>query len=247
MLMKELIELYEGKKPKPIEPKKPTTTLAQNLEKFEKSGGQIIGDVKNGSEVGKIGAHNKGQWNQAVIVFYPDGSYDRFDHDATVIYRDGWKGVEVDTDHLKGKKRELTAYEKRMKEFEKNKKAYHKQLLKDRRERDRQEVKKSKKFNRDTTKASKWLAAIDIDDPKNVDTVKLLRKRGGVLDAMNMVYNVILADEPDFEQESLETKLQTVLDFDYLEKIGGVSKGEKTEFVQLPTKWLRWAAASVLI
>lgn len=247
MLIKELIELYEGKKPKPIDPPKPKGTMKELVAKFEKSGGEIVGDVKKGSETGKIGVHNKGQWNQSVIVFYPDGFYDRFEKDSKVFYRDGWSGADIDSEHLKQPKRELTAYEKRMKEFEKNKKAYHRQLLKDRRERERNDLRKDKKFSKDTTKAAKWLAAIDLEDPKNADTVKLLRKRDGVLDAMSMVYNVILAEDPSFEQESLETKLQTVLDFDYLEKIGGIAKSEKNEFVQLPTKWLRWAAASVLI
>ena len=235
--MKELIELYEGKKAKKnAEPAKPTASMDELLAKFKKTGGEIIGDIKKGTAVGHVGAHNKGQWNQAVIVFYPDGAYERFDHDSTVIYKDGWKGVDVDTEHLKGKKRELTDYERRVKEFEKNKKEYS-----------RKKLKKTKKFGRDAEQAAKWLAAVDIDAPENKDIKRFLQKRGGVVDAMSTVYNVIVGDTPDFAQESLNMKLKTVLDLDYMEKFGGITKAEKKEFMSLPGKFQRWAAASVLI
>jgi hypothetical protein len=236
MLMKELIELYEGKKPKKVEPAKPSASMEDQLVKFAKSGGEIIGVVKKGSDVGKVGAHNKGQHNQAIIVFYPDGSYERFEKDSLVTYKDGWTGPDVESEHLKGPKRELTDYERRVKEFEKNKKEYHRKV-----------VKKQKKFGRDTGQAAKWLAAVDIDDPENKDIKKFLQKKGGVVDAMATVYRVILGDTPDFEQESLNMKLKTVLDLDYMERFGGITKTEKKEFMQLPGKFQRWAAASVLI
>lgn len=236
MLMKELIELYEGKKPKKEEPQKPSASMDELIEKFKKTGGEIVGDVKKGKEVGKMGVHNKGLWNQVVIIFYPNGEYDRFDHDSKVIFKDGWKGPEIDSEHLKGPKRELTAYERRVKEFESNKKKFVKA-----------KIKKAKKFGKDTDQAAKWLAAVDIDDPENLDIKRFLQKRGGVVDAMNIVYQVILADTPEFEQESLNMKLKTVLDLDYMEKFGGITKTEKKQFMQLPGKFQRWAAASVLI
>lgn len=235
MLLKELMYLYEGKKPKKEEPA-PKASMEELIEKFKRSGGEIVADVKKGKEVGKIGAHNKGMWNQVIIVFYPDGSFERFDHDSKVIYKDGWKGLEFDSEHLKGPERKLTDYERRVKEFESNKKKYA-----------RAKVKKAKKFGRDAEQAAKWLAAADIDAPENRDIKKFLQKRGGIVDAMNIVYQVILSDTPDFEQESLNMKLKTVLDLDYLEKFGGISKQEKKQFMQLPGKFQRWAAASVLI
>ena len=236
MLMKELIELYEGKKSKITEPAKPSVSMEDQIVKFEKQGGKIIGDVKKGSEVGKVGAHNLGHFNQVVIVFYPDGSFERFDKDTTVTYKTGWKGKQIDSEHLSGEKRELSDYERRVKAFEKNKRTFG-----------RIKAKKEKKFNRDSGQAAKWLSAVDIDDPENKDIKKLLQKRGGVLDAMAMVYKVIVGDTPDFEQESLNTKLKTVLDHDYMERFGGVSKSDKSEFMALPGKFQRWAAASVLI
>lgn len=236
MLMKELIELYEGKKPKKVEPAKPNVSMDDLIAKFKKTGGEIIGDVKKGEAVGKIGVHNKGMWNQAVIVFYPDGTYERFEHDSKVIYKNGWKGMEVDSEHLKGPKRELTDYERRVKEFEANKKKFAKA-----------KVKKAKKFGHDAEQAAKWLAAADIDAPENRDIKKFLQKRDGVVDAMNKVYQVILSDTPEFEQESLNMKLKTVLDLDYMEKFGGITKTEKKQFMELPGKFQRWAAASVLI
>ena len=236
MLMKELIELYEGKKPKKEEPKKPTASMEEQIAKFKKIGGEIIGDVKKGDAVGKIGAHNKGMWNQAIIVFYPDGTYERFEHDSKVIYKDGWKGTDVDSEHLKGPKRELTDYERRVKEFEANKKKFS-----------RAKTKKAKKFGRDAEQAAKWLAAADIDAPENKDIKKFLQKRGGIVDAMNIVYQVILSDTPEFEQESLNMKLKTVLDLDYMEKFADITIQEKKQFMQLPGKYQRWAAASVLI
>jgi hypothetical protein len=237
MLVKELIELYEGKKAKkPVTDNKPTVSMEDQLAKFAKQGGEIIGDIKKGNEIGKVGAHNKGQWNQAIIVFYPDGSYQRFDYDSRVTYKDGWTGVEIDSEHLKGPKRELTDYERRVKEFEKNKKLYAKA-----------KIKKSKKFGKDVEQASKWLAAADLDAPENKDIKRFLQKKDGVVDAMSKVYQVILADTPEFEQESLNMKLKTVLDLDYMEKFGGITKLEKREFMKLPGKFQRWAAASVLI
>ena len=42
MLMKELIELYEGKKSKKVEPVKPIASMEDQLVKFAKSGGEIV-------------------------------------------------------------------------------------------------------------------------------------------------------------------------------------------------------------
>jgi hypothetical protein len=248
MLVHEIVELYEGKKTKKAAPApKPKGSMDEQIEKFKTGGGEIVGEIKKGSQTGFVGTHNKGKWNQVVIVFYPDGNYERFEKDSIVTYHEGWEGETVDTEHLSGKKRELTAYEIRVKEFEKNKKEYARKVAKERKERERLENKKAKKFGRDAEKAAKWLAAVDINDPDNSDIKKMLNKKGGVVDAMATVYKVICADTPGFDQETLETKLLTVLDHDYMERFGHITKTEKKDFQKLPTKWQRWAAAAVLV
>lgn len=244
--MKELMELYEGKKPAaPVAA--PAKSMDELVDKFLKQGGEIVGEVTKGEAVGKVGAHNKGQHNQAILVFYPDGTFKRFDKDAKVEYKDGWKGPEIDSDNLKGPKRELSDYERRTKEFEKKKKEYARKAAKARKENERIAAKNEKKFGREAEKAAKWLSAVDLDDPKNSDVKKFLQRKGGVVDAMGITYQVIIDDNPGFALENLDMKLKTVLDLDYLEKFGGITKTEKKEFMMLPMKFQRWAAASVLL
>ncbi len=235
MLLNELLDLYEGKKPKK-EILKPSLTIDDQISKFERNGGKIIGDIKKGNEIGKIGEHNKGMWNQVIIVFYPDGTYERFDHDSKVTFKPGWVGIEIDSNNLKQPEPKISEYQRRIKEYEKNKKEYEKFRNK-----------RIKKFNYNSEQASKWLSSVDIDSPENKDIKKFLQKKNGVIDAMNIVYQVILNDTPEFESESLNNKLKTVLDHDYLERFGHITKTEKNQFMQLPGKFQKWAAASVLI
>lgn len=61
-------------------------TLQSNVERFQRYGTILPKVIKNcEGELGKIGQLSNG----IVIVFYPDGTIDRFE-DGNVMYRDGW-------------------------------------------------------------------------------------------------------------------------------------------------------------
>jgi hypothetical protein len=60
--------------------------------RLENAGGDIINTARNGNgDIAKIGINGQGK-SLVYIVIYPDGTYDRFEGDAIVIYRSSYVG-----------------------------------------------------------------------------------------------------------------------------------------------------------